>query len=346
MTIEHYLQVPPDMARQRLDKAVSALLPQYSRSRLQGWIKGGELTVDGDFARQKDKVMGGEEIQIQAQEATTDALPEAIPLDIVHEDDAIIIVNKPAGLVVHPGAGNPTGTLMNALLHRHPDLAAVPRAGIVHRIDKDTTGLLVVARTIEAQHTLVSDLQERTIGRTYLALVHGVPQVGGGLGGRSGNGQGGQSGGGLGGQSDGEQGRGIIDAPVARHPTARTRMAVRQDGKSAITLYRVERQFAGICSLLRCELETGRTHQIRVHMQSIGHPLVGDATYGGRQQHAKGQARDGAESLQNLLRGFKRQALHATRLKLNHPVTAEPMTYEAPPPEDFAALLAEADSHE
>ena len=366
MIIEHYLQVPDNLAGQRLDKAVASLLPQYSRARLQGWIKGGQLTVDGDFAVQKAKVLGGEDIQLQAQLESSRALPEDLPLNLVLEDAALIVINKPAGLVVHPGAGNPTGTLMNGLLHHYPELASVPRAGIVHRIDKDTTGLLVIARTIEAQLSLVSAMQERQIGRTYQALVFGRLEA---QASRQVNGkvhidgtstrkvsvstQGKPTGANheaVNGKMQDTQGGKptiTINAPLARHPTARTRMAVRPDGKPAITHVTVQQHYGAVCTLLKCQLETGRTHQIRVHLQAIGHPLVGDPVYGGGHhlpQDTSDKASYKEKALYQQLKQFKRQALHAGQLQLKHPTTGEEQVFAATLPDDFSALLEQLDS--
>jgi 23S rRNA pseudouridine1911/1915/1917 synthase len=288
----------------RLDKVLSSHLPQYSRSRLQQWIEEGHVTVDGKTARAKTTMFGDETVVVQPQ-AAVDAHayePEAMALDIVHEDDAIIIINKPAGLVVHPGAGNWSGALQNGLLHYFPPIADVPRAGIVHRLDKDTSGLMVVAKTMQAQTDLVRQLQARTVRRIYLALVWGTPQV-----------------------------SGKIDAAIGRHPRERTRMSVQNNAsaKPAVTHFR--RLATGLLdgkpvSLLRCELETGRTHQIRVHMQSLGFALVGDALYG----------------KPHLASVFGRQALHACRLGLVHPVSRRECEWRAPLPEDYAGLLARA----
>jgi 23S rRNA pseudouridine1911/1915/1917 synthase len=279
----------------RLDQALARLMPEHSRSRIRTWIDAGRVTVAGDTAAAKQKLRGGELIVVEPLsdlrgEAIT---PQALPLAIVYEDDALIVVDKPAGLVTHPGSGNWEGTLANALLHHAPQLSSVARAGIVHRLDKNTSGLLAVAKTPVAQTGLVRQLQARTVRREYLALAQGVVTRGG-----------------------------IIDAPVGRHPVKRTSMAVVASGKAAITRYEVRERFAQ-CTLLACTLETGRTHQIRVHLASIGHPVVGDAAYGRRHGVA-----------------FDRQALHAWRLGLVHPVTREPMRWESPLPEDFAALLA------
>ena len=298
------LKLTAEERGERLDKVLSKLVPQYSRSRIQQWIESGHVTVDGSPARGKAMVLGGEEVTIAPQAAPEDNAyqPEAIPLSIVHEDGAILVLNKPDGLVVHPAAGNWTGTVLNGLLHRIPGLAGVPRAGIVHRLDKDTTGLMVVAKTLEAQTDLVRQLQSRSVKREYLALVWGQPRV-----------------------------AGKIDAAIGRHPRDRIKMAVSENmtAKPAVTHY--ERLATGMLddkpvSLVRCRLETGRTHQIRVHMQSLGFALVGDALYG----------------KQHLAPYFPRQALHAYRLGLIHPVSGEGMEWEAPLPEDLAALLARA----
>jgi 23S rRNA pseudouridine1911/1915/1917 synthase len=288
----------------RLDKVLSQRLPQFSRSRLQQWIEEGHVTVDGKTARAKSTMFGDEQVLVQPQ-AAADAHayePEAMPLDIVHEDQAIIVINKPAGLVVHPGAGNWSGTLQNGLLHYYPPIADVPRAGIVHRLDKDTSGLMVVAKTMQAQTDLVRQLQARTVRRVYLALVWGTPQVGG-----------------------------KVDAAIGRHPRERIKMSVQNNltAKPAVTHFR--RLATGLLegkpvSLLRCELETGRTHQIRVHMQSLGFALVGDALYG----------------KPHLVPVFGRQALHAFRLGLVHPVSREECAWQAPLPQDMTALLARA----
>lgn len=293
------ITVPPECAGLRFDAALARLLPGHSRSRLQAWLKDGLILLDGARAEAKQKVHGGERVRIAAppEPGSADA-PEDIPLPIVYEDAALIVIDKPAGLVVHPGSGNASGTLMNALLHHAPALAGVPRAGIVHRLDKETSGLMVVAKTLEAQTDLVRQLQARSVKRHYLALVHGQPSA-----------------------------TGSVDAPLGRHPVQRTRMAVvRQGGKAARTHY-VSRERIGRCTLVECRLETGRTHQIRVHLASIGHPLVGDPVYGK------------AKSGDVWLDAFPRQALHAFRLALVHPVSGEEMAWESPLPADFAALL-------
>lgn len=295
--------VPRDLALDRLDRVVARLFPQYSRSRLQQWIRSGELTVDGELRRPRDKVYGGEDIEIEACLKEISFEPEPVEFPIVYEDDAILVIDKPAGLVVHPGAGNVDGTLLNGLLHHAPMLAGLPRAGIVHRLDKDTTGLLVVARTLESQNSLVQQLQAREVKRIYEAVVYGVVR-----------------------------GPGSVDAPIARNPDNRTKMSVHPSGKEAVTHYRVLDTFPEH-SLLSLSLETGRTHQIRVHMSHLGHPLVGDATYGGGFR----MPRD--KRLEACLRSFRRQALHAKRLTFTHPVTGEEVTFESERPPDMEVLI-------
>jgi len=288
----------------RLDKALSALVPQYSRSRLQQWIDAGHVSVDGQVARAKMTVYGDERVVILPQPAPEDMAfkPEAMALNTVHEDAALLVIDKPAGLVVHPAAGNWSGTLMNGLLHHFPPIAGVPRAGIVHRLDKDTSGLMVVAKTLVAHTDLVRQLQARTVKREYLALVWGTPHV-----------------------------SGKVDAAIGRHSRDRVKMAVTEapSAKPAVTHY--TRLATGALdgrpvSLMHCRLETGRTHQIRVHMQSIGFALVGDALYG----------------KQHLAAVFPRQALHARRLGLLHPTTGKPAEWSADLPQDFAELIARA----
>jgi 23S rRNA pseudouridine1911/1915/1917 synthase len=301
--------VPADCAGLRLDQALAKLLPEYSRSRLQEWVVRQQVLLDGAPAISKQKVWGGEKLEVLPQVQISDQpyLAEDIPLDIVYEDDELLVINKPVGLVVHPGSGNWHGTLLNALLHHAPQLAGVPRAGIVHRLDKDTSGLLVVAKTLIAQTNLVRQLQERSVKREYLALVHGELQHGG-----------------------------YVDEPIGRHPSNRVKMAVIETGKDAVTHYKVERAFPS-CTLLRCTLETGRTHQIRVHMTYLRHPLVGDSVYLKGPQKCVPQLRD-------LLTRFPRQALHATRLALEHPVTGEMMEWHVPLPEDMQQLLRQIKS--
>ncbi len=301
------LMIPQNYGGMRLDQALARLLPDWSRSRLQKWIFDKRIQVEGREAVAKQKVWGGEKILIEPQSDPAETLethfaPEPISLDIVHEDDHLIVINKPPGLVVHPGSGNWQGTMLNALLHHAPPLREISRAGIVHRLDKDTSGLLVVAKTLEAQVSLVRQLQGRLVKRDYLALVLGHVTV-----------------------------EGSVDAPVGRHPLHRTKMAVVASGKEARTHYRVLEAFEG-CTLLRCSLETGRTHQIRVHMHSIGHPLVGDPVYGGKPKGISPLAG-------RLIAAFPRQALHAQRLELTHPQQGKEMAWEAPVPEDMATLL-------
>lgn len=296
--------IPTDYAGLRLDQALARLLPEYSRSRLQEWVTQGQVLLDGAPAVSKQKVWGNEKLEVlpRMQQSEQPYLAEDIPLDIVYEDDELLVINKPVGLVVHPGSGNWQGTLLNALLHHAPQLASVPRAGIVHRLDKDTSGLLVVAKTLISQTNLVRQLQERSVKREYLALVHGELAHGG-----------------------------YVDQPIGRHPSNRVKMAVVETGKDAVTHYKVERDFPS-CTLLRCTLETGRTHQIRVHMTYLKHPLVGDSVYLKGPQKCVPQLRD-------LLTGFPRQALHATRLALLHPITGQTMEWHAPLPEDMQQLL-------
>jgi 23S rRNA pseudouridine1911/1915/1917 synthase len=296
--------IPLENAGERLDQALAKLLPDWSRSRIQSWILNGRVKLDNQDCTTKQKVWGGECISIypDAPVAEQRYMAEAISLNIIFEDEALMVVNKPAGLVVHPGNGNWQGTLLNALLHHSPQLEHVPRAGIVHRLDKDTSGLLVVAKTIEAQTSLVRQLQQRTVKRDYLALVMGKVA-----------------------------GSGSVDAPVGRHPAHRTKMAVNPRGKPARTHYRILEYLAG-CSLLQCSLETGRTHQIRVHMHSIGHALVGDSVYGGRPGKM-------APEIGILLRTFPRQALHAWKLALCHPGNAQMMEWCSELPDDLTILL-------
>ncbi|MBM96889.1 MAG: 23S rRNA pseudouridine(1911/1915/1917) synthase RluD [Oceanospirillaceae bacterium] len=300
------IQVPFDMGNKRLDQVAAQLFPDYSRSRLQQWIKDGQLTVDGVVKRGRDKLVGGEALILDAElVAEGDWQPQPIPLDIVFEDEHILVINKPANLVVHPAAGNPDGTLLNGLIHHAPHLAEIPRAGIVHRLDKDTTGLMVVAKTLQAQASLVEQLQDRSMGREYEAVVQGH-MTGGGK----------------------------VDEPIGRHGTQRTRMAVSPTGKDAVTHYRVLHKFPSH-TYIRCKLETGRTHQIRVHLSHIGYPLVGDATYAARTRLVKGIG----PKLRDMLQGFGRQALHAKALGLIHPATQEWMEWEVELPEDFISLL-------
>jgi 23S rRNA pseudouridine1911/1915/1917 synthase len=304
---EFLAQVPDELSGRRLDQAAAELFADFSRSRLKQWILGGQLTVDGQQRRPRDPVIAGERLRLLAEPEVQVALaPEPIPLAVIWEDDEVLVIDKPAGLVVHPGAGNPGGTLQNALLHHRPALAEVPRAGIVHRLDKDTSGLMVVAGTLPAHGALVRQLEARTVRREYEAVCVGVLTAGG-----------------------------TVDAPIGRHPVDRLRMAVRETGRAAVTHYRVIRRFRGHTHLL-ARLETGRTHQIRVHLAHAGYPLLGDPVYGGRLRLPAGATPELIEAL----RGFRRQALHARRLGFRHPGNGEEVAFEAGLPEDFRDLLA------
>ena len=305
---QEYLQarVPDDYAGYRLDQALSQLFSDYSRSRLQQWIKEGKVMVDGEQLRPRDKLLGGELVEVQIV-PTTEVRWQAqeIPMDIVYEDDDILVINKPAGLVVHPAAGNPDGTLLNALLHHDPALAQVPRAGIVHRLDKDTSGIMVVAKNLISQASLVDQLQTRSLSRQYQCVVQGVMTGGG-----------------------------CVDAPIGRHPVDRKRMAVVHSGKEAITHYRVMERYRAH-TLVSVRLETGRTHQIRVHMAHIHYPIVGDPVYSGRLKLPPACSAELADAL----RAFRRQALHAFRLGLLHPRSGEEMAWEVPLPHDMQQLI-------
>ncbi|MCL2075163.1 MAG: 23S rRNA pseudouridine(1911/1915/1917) synthase RluD [Betaproteobacteria bacterium] len=295
-------ECPPEFAGMRLDQALARLFPRYSRSRLQEWIKAGFLSIDDEpVTETRRKLKGGETLLLCPRLEARDlpAEPEAIRLDIRYQDSNLLIINKPAGLVVHPGSGNWRGTMLNALLHYDPALVHIPRAGIVHRLDKDTSGLLVVARTLTAQTHLIRQLQEHSVKREYLAVAMGEVRR-----------------------------NAHIEAPIGRHPACRTKMAVTGRGKPAITHYRVERRFSG-ATLLLCRLETGRTHQIRTHLAHIGHPLLGDTVYG--------RARPNLPT-------FPRQALHASRLTLQHPVTGEILCFESALPDDMTNLLLELEA--
>jgi len=304
--IQHTDTVPETCLGKRFDQTLAEMFPEYSRSRIKEWILAGHVTLNGAILKiPREKMFGGELVKISTEvEADVRFEPQDIPLNIVYEDDDILVINKPAGLVVHPGAGNPDGTVLNALLHYCPQLDVVPRAGIVHRLDKDTTGLMVVAKTIAAQTNLVEALQEREITREYEALANGLMTAGG-----------------------------VVDEPIGRHSTKRTHMAVNLFGRPSVTHYRVMEKFR-LHTRLRLRLETGRTHQIRVHMAHITHPLIGDPTYGGRPRPPK----NATEALRDVLRGFKRQALHAAMLSLFHPITGEEMTWHAPIPDDMVNL--------
>lgn len=299
-------EVPDHLAGKRLDVIAAELFSDYSRGRLQRWIKDGDLLVDGETKKPKEKLLGGEHITIVAEpEAEGDWVAEPVDFDVVYEDDHLLVINKPAGLVVHPAAGHASGTLVNGLIHRHPEQIKLPRAGIVHRLDKDTTGLMVVARNLTAHTSLVQQLQEKTVQRHYQAIVVGAMTGGG-----------------------------AVDQPIARHPSIRTRMAVVPTGKPAVTHYRLKKRFRGH-SHIELQLETGRTHQIRVHMSYLHYPLVGDPLYGGRMKIPAGATAD----LIDALRQFKRQALHAFRLGLEHPDSGEEVEWEVPLPKDFQDLL-------
>jgi 23S rRNA pseudouridine1911/1915/1917 synthase len=301
---------------QRLDQTLAELFPDYSRSRIKEWILERRVSVNGTIIdKPKEKVFGGEQVSIDAEiEEAQRWEAQNIPLNIVYEDDDILVINKPRGLVVHPGAGNPDGTVLNALLYHYPPIADVPRAGIVHRLDKDTTGLMVVAKTVPAQTHLVETLQLREITREYEAVAIGTMTAGG-----------------------------TVNEPMARHSTKRTHMAVHPMGKPATTHYRIMEHFRAH-TRLRLRLETGRTHQIRVHMAHINHPLVGDPLYGGRPRPPKGAS----NAFIAALRGFDRQALHATMLRLYHPITGIEMEWHAPLPQDMVDLIdaLKADTHE
>jgi 23S rRNA pseudouridine1911/1915/1917 synthase len=304
--IQHQDTVPDACLGKRLDQTIAEMFPDYSRSRLKEWILAGKVRVNGEVQiRAREKMFGGELIDINAEvEAELRFEPQDIPLNIVYEDDDILVINKPAGFVVHPGAGNPDKTVLNALLYYCPQLEVVPRAGIVHRLDKDTTGLMVVAKTIAAQTNLVDSLQRREITREYEAIASGIMTAGG-----------------------------LVDEPIGRHATKRTHMAVILSGRPSVTHYRVLEKYR-LHTRMRLRLETGRTHQIRVHMAHITHPLVGDPVYGGRPRPPK----NATPELLNMLRSFKRQALHAAMLSLFHPITGVEMTWHAELPEDFVLL--------
>jgi 23S rRNA pseudouridine1911/1915/1917 synthase len=300
-------EVPTELGGQRLDQVAAQLFSEYSRSRLSSWIKDGSLTVDGAVLRPRDMVHGGALLALRAErEAQGDWVAQDIELNIVYEDDHLLVLDKPAGLVVHPAAGHADGTLLNALLHHVPSLANVPRAGIVHRLDKDTTGLMVVAKTLEAQTNLVAQLQARSVSRIYEAVVAGVVVSGG-----------------------------TVDAPIGRHSQRRQQMAVVTGGKPAVSHYRVLDRFRAYTHV-RVKLETGRTHQIRVHMTHIGFPLVGDPVYSGRFRIPPATN----PTLIKTLREFPRQALHARFLELDHPITGERLSWESPLPEDLVWLLS------
>jgi len=298
--------IPAELAGLRLDKALARMFPEYSRSRLKEWLLAGAITVDGNSWRPRDAVEGGESVALEPPaEVSVRAEPESMALQVAHEDSDLLVINKPAGLVVHPGAGNPAGTLMNGLLHHAPELEEIPRAGIIHRLDKDTSGLLLVAKTLQAHTALVRLLADREISRQYIAVCNGALTGGG-----------------------------VIREPISRHPTDRKRMSVQQNGKAAVTHFTVRERFAAY-TCVDVKLETGRTHQIRVHFAYLRHALVGDPVYGGRLALPKGAS----EELIQTLRRFKRQALHATRLAFDHPATGKTLALEAAAPEDFQNLI-------
>lgn len=300
-------EVPEDLAGNRLDQVAAQLFPEYSRARLQSWIKDGSLRVNAQSLRPRDRLKTGDLLQIEAELVSSEKfLPQPIQFDIIFEDEDLVILNKPANLVVHPAAGHWQGTLLNGLLHAYPELEAIPRAGIVHRLDKDTTGLMVVAKNLQSHSILVQQLQERSVEREYEAIVHGVLTGGG-----------------------------IIDAQLGRHPVNRKKKAVVAKGKDSITHYRVLQRFRSHTHV-QLNLQTGRTHQIRVHMSHINHSLVGDPLYGGRLQLPTACS----EEFEQNLRNFKRQALHARRLALVHPTSEQKLSWEVVAPDDFQQLLS------
>ena len=298
--------IPEEYAGKRLDQTLARMFPEYSRSRLKSWLLAGAITVDGVSPRPRDPVLGGESVALNAEPTVAvAAAPEPIALNIVHEDESLMVINKPVGLVVHPGAGNPSGTLMNGLLNHAAQLEQIPRAGIVHRLDKDTSGLLLIAKTLESHTALVRLLGDREISRSYLAVCNGVLTGGG-----------------------------TIDEPVGRHPVDRKRMSIRPEGKPAVTHYTVIERFAAH-TYISVVLETGRTHQIRVHFAHRRHALVGDQVYGGRLALPAGAS----EEVIAMLRSFRRQALHARKLEFVHPASGEEMRLEVEPPADFESVL-------
>ncbi|MFC1589743.1 23S rRNA pseudouridine(1911/1915/1917) synthase RluD [Pseudomonadota bacterium] len=306
--IQKIIDIPEELSGQRLDVVLAELMPDYSRSRLKQWLLEGQILLDGQQVKPKTRVHSDQqlELNVHAVDVDEECQPEDIPLNIVYEDESMIVVNKPAGLVVHPAAGHRQGTLQNALLFYDNALAEVPRAGIVHRLDKDTSGLMVVARTLASHKYLVDQIQQRDVHREYQTLVHGVMTGGG-----------------------------TVDEPIGRHAHDRIRMTVREDGRPSVTHYRVLDRYR-VYTHLHVELETGRTHQIRVHMQHLRHPVVGDPVYAGRSRVPA----EADESFLELLKNFKRQALHAWRLSLHHPETGELIQWEAPLPEDMQNLIA------
>ncbi|HIC46934.1 MAG: 23S rRNA pseudouridine(1911/1915/1917) synthase RluD [Pseudomonadota bacterium] len=299
--------IPDELMGMRIDQALAKMFPEYSRGQLTKWLKAGDVLVNGQLLKPKESIQGGEKVTIGTELQVQDEswLAETIALDIIYEDDDVIIINKPAGMVVHPGAGNHQGTLVNALLAHAPQLANIPRAGIVHRIDKATTGLLMIAKTLTAHNSLVSQLQARSVKREYLAVACGVFTAGG-----------------------------TVDEAIGRHSIDRKRMAVSATGKPSVTHYRVEQRYRAH-TLIKCKLETGRTHQIRVHMAHIRHPLLGDPVYGGRFKQAKGMT----ESCREVIQNFRRQALHAGLLGFIHPTTGEEVSWQIDLPDDMQQLV-------
>ncbi len=304
--IQRRFEVPETQSGKRIDQVAAAAWPDYSRSRLAEWVRSGELRVNGATVKPKQRLEGGETIELDAEEKTHEANPLAEPMaiEVLHRDADCLVIDKPPGLVVHPGSGNREGTLVHGLLHLDPDLRKLPRAGLVHRLDKDTSGCLLVARTSRAHKQLVEALKQREIERHYLALVWGEMIAGG-----------------------------HVDAPLGRHPVDRRQQVVRADGRKAVTHYRVEKRLAG-STLLRLKLETGRTHQIRVHMRHVGFPIIGDPVYGRR-----GSPAGLSEAQRDAWRGFRRQSLHAIQLSFIHPVSGEAVTVTSPLPEDMQQLL-------
>ncbi|MBA5248183.1 MAG: 23S rRNA pseudouridine(1911/1915/1917) synthase RluD [Gammaproteobacteria bacterium] len=307
--------IPDRLIGQRIDSALATMLPDYSRSKITAWVKAGNAFIKGSAFKPKDKVLGGEIVALEIKkEKTNDWVGEDIPIDVIYEDEDIIVVNKPVGLVTHPGAGNWTGTLANALLYFDPSLAKLDRAGIVHRLDKNTSGLMVVARSELAQKNLVEQLQAHRVDREYSAIVYGHMISGG-----------------------------TVEAPIGRDPKDRIKQAVVEEGegKEATTHYRVIERFAHHTHI-KAILETGRTHQIRVHMSHIGHPLLADPMYGGKIRFPK----KADEVLKDALKGFKRQALHSKKLTLIHPITEEKMSWKAPLPQDMRDILDVLEKHD
>lgn len=300
------IEIPETLHGLRADQALAQLFPQYSRAQHQTWIRNGQVEIDGLHLRPKDKVQAGQKVRIRAEyQQETQATAQNIPLNIVYEDEALIVINKPAGLVAHPGAGNPDKTLVNALLHHDPDLKNLPRAGLIHRLDKDTSGLITIARTLESYHALVQAMQAREISREYEAIVQGVLISGG-----------------------------TIEAPIGRHPRQRTLMAVVNSGKPAITHYRIIEKFRGH-TWIRIQLETGRTHQIRVHFSHLGYPIVGDKAYLKQLKLPKNMTDVAKEAIKT----FPRQALHATKLELSHPINGKLLSLNSPLPDDLQTLI-------